>query len=137
MSDDSDVDGDYTVEQLQPTDMLADEEVGDILDRGYSPPDYPPHDYERAANEHETLDERLAEEEPDVVYDPDDDSERDADYPSGGEAGSVRAGRLVAPDGGVMSDDDEQLLASDVGVDGAGASAEEAAIHIIDPDQQY
>lgn len=135
MSDDSDVDdGDYTVEQLQPEDMLADEEVGDILDRGYSPPDHPPHDYARGNDIHETLDERLAEEEPDTAYDPDSDDGLDDDFPASDEVGGRRAGRLVGPDDGVMSDDDEQLLGTDVGVDGAGASAEEAAVHIIDPD---
>ncbi|MFT4200758.1 DUF5709 domain-containing protein [Gordonia sp. (in: high G+C Gram-positive bacteria)] len=127
MSDDSDeVDGDYNVEQLQPGDMLADEELGDVLDRGYSPPDYPPHDYERGNDVHETLDERLAEEEPDTTADADD---QDA---SSYEVGDQRAGRLVAPDEGAGPDVDEQLLATDVGVDGAGASAEEAAIHVID-----
>lgn len=133
MDDDFDDDGgDYTVEQLQPEDMLADEELGDVLDRGYSPPDHPPHDYDKNNFEHESLDERLAEEEPDVAYDPD--SDDDADYPASDEVGDVRAGRLVAPDEGVMSDDDEQMLGTDVGVDGAGASAEEAAVHIIEPD---
>ncbi|MFT3901233.1 MAG: DUF5709 domain-containing protein [Gordonia sp. (in: high G+C Gram-positive bacteria)] len=127
MSDDRDeVDGDYNAEQLQPEDMLADEELGDVLDRGYSPPDRPPHDYERGNDIHETLDERLAEEEPDV--DAANDDQDAASY----EVGDQRAGRLVAPDQGSGPDVDEQLLATDVGVDGAGASAEEAAIHVID-----
>ena len=125
MNDDiDDAGGDYTAEQLQPDEMLADEELTDVLDRGYSPPDHPPHDYE-----HESLDERLAEEEPDVGTGPD--ADRDADFPSADEVGGVRAGRLLGPDGGGMSDDNEQLLATDIGVDGGGASAEEAAIHII------
>ena len=79
-----------------------------------------------------SLDERLAEEVPDIAYDPD--SDDDADYPSSDEVGGPRAGRLVGPDEGVMSDDDEQMLGTDVGIDGAGASAEEAAVHVITPE---
>lgn len=119
--------GDYEIDQLQPEDTLADTELTDVLDRGYSPPDHRPAEHP----EHETLDERLAEEEPDVTDD-DVDAERDPDFPSSAEVGERRAGRLVAPDLGTQRDVDAQLLASDAGVDGAGASAEEAAIHIID-----
>ncbi|GED99188.1 DUF5709 domain-containing protein [Gordonia crocea] len=132
MSDESDVDGDYTGDQLQPDDMLADEELDDVLDRGYSPPDHPPHDYEKGDFEHESLDERLAEEEPEDTADPDNDLDSDADFPSSDEVGGTRAGRLVGPEDDILSDDYEQMLATDVGVDGAGASAEEAAVHIIE-----
>ena len=113
-------------DQLQPEDTLEDAEVGDILDRGYSPPDHAP-----GSHEHETLDSRLAEEEPDTSYDeaPGDD---DPDFPERAEVGNLRAGRLIAPDAGYGPDVDNQLLASDAGVDGAGASAEEAAMHYID-----
>lgn len=111
-------------DQLQPEDTLEDVEVGDVLDRGYSPPDYAP-----GSHEHETLDSRLAEEEPDTWSD---DEEADPDYPERIEAGNRRAGRLIAPDEGVGPDVDNQLLASDAGVDGAGASAEEAAMHYLD-----
>ena len=38
-------------------------------------------------------------------------------------------GRLVQPDGGYDMDVDGQEWARDVGIDGAGASAEEAAMH--------
>lgn len=113
-------------DQLQPEDTLEDQEVGDILDRGYSPPDYAP-----ATREHETLDSRLAEEEPDTSYDDADDGD-DPDYPERSEVGTRRAGRLIAPDEGFGPDVDNQLLANDAGVDGAGASAEEAAMHYID-----
>ncbi len=44
----------------------------------------------------------------------------------------MRAGRLVAPDGGSGVDDEKDLVGEDVGVDGAAASAEEAAVHVID-----
>jgi len=44
------------------------------------------------------------------------------------EVGNGRSGRLVLGDGG------EDFWAEDVGVDGAGASAEEAAVHLVDDD---
>jgi hypothetical protein len=49
--------------------------------------------------------------------------------------GDRRAGRLVAPDEGVDVDDESDLLASDVGIDGSAASAEEAAVHVIDGEE--
>ncbi len=45
-----------------------------------------------------------------------------------------RAGRLVAEDEGAHSDDEEDLVATDVGIDGGAASAEEAAIHVVEDD---
>jgi hypothetical protein len=44
----------------------------------------------------------------------------------------VRAGRLVAPDEGIGPDYDTDAIASDVGIDGGAASAEEAAMHIVE-----
>jgi hypothetical protein len=38
----------------------------------------------------------------------------------------------VAPDEGSHFDLEEELVASDVGIDGGAASAEEAAIHVVD-----
>ena len=114
-------------DQLQPEDTLDDRGVDDVLDEGYSPPDREPahlrhgmtREEQRAG---ETLDERLAEEEPDI-----DPYADDNDY---GEA-DPRAGRLVAPDEGFGEDVDKDEIAEDVGLDGAGASAEEAAVHVI------
>lgn len=120
----NDEEDDYEIDQLQPEETLADTELTDVLDRGYSPPDRDPGD-----REHETLDERLAEEEPDLAV-----GDYDADFPSDAEVGGRRAGRLIAPDMGTAVDVDAQLLATDAGVDGAGASAEEAAVHIIEPE---
>ena len=54
------------------------------------------------------------------------------DWLGDGEVGDARAGRLVAPDGGLGEDVEKDLVGEDVGVDGAGASAEEAAVHIIE-----
>ena len=45
--------------------------------------------------------------------------------------GDRRAGRLVDPDEGVREDEEKDLVAEDVGIDGAGASAEEAAMHVV------
>jgi hypothetical protein len=50
------------------------------------------------------------------------------------EAGTERAGRLVEPDQGAEMDTEKDLIASDVGIDGAGASAEEAAVHVVEDD---
>jgi hypothetical protein len=38
----------------------------------------------------------------------------------------------VAEDAGLAPDDEKDLVADDVGIDGAAASAEEAAVHTID-----
>ena len=66
-------------DQLQPSETLDDRGVDDVLDEGYSPPDREPahlrHPHE--VDEPETLDERLAEEEPDVSLDPDHDDDAD------------------------------------------------------------
>lgn len=85
----------------------------------------------------ETLDQRLAEELPDLVT-PDDDGIGDCDGTDGelldNEVGTARSGRLVAPDEGAHEDDESAMVATDVGIDGAAASAEEAAMHIVDED---
>lgn len=127
--DEADQSGDYETAQLQPEDTLENTELADVLERGYSPPDHRPAEHP----EHESLDERLSDEEPDVFESVEQiDAERDPDYPSGDQVGDRRAGRLVSPDEGVYRDTDAQLLAHDAGIDGAGASAEEAAVHVID-----
>jgi hypothetical protein len=72
----------------------------------------------------ESLDQLLAEEEPDLdPYADGDDSEYEPD---------PRAGRLVAEDEGEGEDDEPDLVARDVGIDGGAASAEEAAVHRLD-----
>lgn len=50
------------------------------------------------------------------------------------EVGDLRAGRLVAPDEGAHEDAEKDIIAEDVGIDGAAASAEEAAVHLVDED---
>ena len=119
-------------DQLQSEDTLVDRGVSDVLDEGYSPPDRIPasHRYGFTATEEhdgETLDQRLEQEEPDVTGS--DEYDENAEWPDDMEP-DQRAGRLVAPDEGMYEDEDQAPLAYDVGIDGAGASAEEAAMHV-------
>ncbi|WP_030931504.1 DUF5709 domain-containing protein [Streptomyces sp. NRRL S-646] len=127
---------------LDVEDTLVDDGVDDPLDRGWSPPDRPwaveRADVTAAERQHgETLDQRLAEELPDLVM-PDTDGIGDCEGTDGelldNEVGAARSGRLVAPDEGAHEDEESALVARDVGIDGAAASAEEAAMHIVDED---
>ncbi|MGW5035010.1 DUF5709 domain-containing protein [Streptomyces nigra] len=127
---------------LDAEDTLEEDGVDDPLDRGWSPPERPwavEHDGVTAAERHrgESLDQRLAEELPDLAT-PDGDGMGDAEDTDGElldeEVGAARSGRLVAPDEGAHEDDESALVATDVGIDGAAASAEEAAMHIVDED---
>ena len=124
---------------LEPEDSLDDRGVDDVLDEGYSPPERPlaVDDWGTTADEeagNEPLDARLAREQPeDDDYDSDglgDSSDTDGELVDD-EVGDVRAGRLVATDQGGAYDDDDELYATDVGIDGAAASAEEAAVHVV------
>ena len=119
-------------DQLQPEDTLDDRGVEDVLDEGYSPPEREP-DHLRHPEGGESLEERLDEEEPETWARSEE--ERDADILDGdvgGEVGGERSGRLTAPDEGSHEDVDKEMVAEDEGIDGAGASAEEAAMHTID-----
>jgi hypothetical protein len=127
---------------LDVEDTLVDDGVDDPLDRGWSPPERPwaveRDDVTAAERRHgETLDQRLAEELPELVMS-DGDGIGDCDGSDGelldDEVGATRSGRLVAPDEGVHEDEESALIATDVGIDGAAASAEEAAMHIVDGD---
>ena len=129
--------GSYSVDdedQLQPEDSLLDRGVEDALDEGYAPPDgwSPAEGYGNTPAEEfagESLDQRLAQE----VPEPDPYAAAAAeDEHVGGEVGNERAGRLVAEDEGLGEDEEKDLVADDIGIDGAGASAEEAAVHVID-----
>jgi len=94
----------------------------DPLDAGFIPNDRPTaiDNWGTTAEEMsqgEPLDLKLAQEEPDEP-----------------ETDERRSGRLVEDDEGVRADDTAQLIATDVGIDGGAASAEEAAVHIQDSD---
>ncbi|MCU1688375.1 MAG: hypothetical protein JWN61_3073 [Pseudonocardiales bacterium] len=121
--------GDPDAEYLDPAETLTGdgtpESLDEPLDTSYSPPDFQPvatrygtTDLEQALGE--SLDQRLAQEEPDIS--PDDISFDDED---------PRAGRLVAPDEGAHEDREKDEIAFDAGRAGYAASAEEAAMHIV------
>lgn len=125
--------------QLGVGDTLEDRGVADPLDEGISPAERPwvGAGWGVTAREEmigEPLDGRLARELPDGVAD-DGDGLGDASDTDGelwdDEVGDVRAGRLLARDSGGGSGRDADLWASDIGIDGAGSSAEEAAIHVV------
>lgn len=130
--------GDYSVDdENQPAaeDFLLDDDV-DEADRGYSPPErwsaaegYGNTPWEEAHGE--SLDQRVAQEipDPDPYAEDDDQDEQESDDEH--EVGDVRAGRLVSPDEGSHEDEEKDLVGRDVGIDGAAASAEEAAMHVV------
>jgi hypothetical protein len=127
-------------DQLQPQYSLNDRGVDDALDEGYSPPEKPSALLRHG--EHESLDDRLAEEvpEPDPYAEPEPEDNltvRDElENIDDGEVGDQRAGRLVDPNLGIGPDVDKDLIGQDVGIDAGAASAEEAAVHIV-PDDRY
>ena len=138
---------------LDPSDTLDGQPDGDPLEAGYLPTDrwsagmrFGSTEAEERAGE--SLDQLLAEEEPDITLDP---AEEEPDEATGeGEDGDEdagdedvdglllddgpdpRAGRLVAEDEGTHSDEEADLVAYDAGIDGGAASAEEAAVHVTD-----
>ncbi len=126
-------------DQLQPIDSLDDRGVEDVLDEGYSPAEKPIGSRAHGTTpaevaEGETLDERVAQEEPEV--DPYEEAHAGIpDEESGDDVGDARAGRLTAPDEGTREDAEKDLVAEDHGIDGAAASAEEAAVHVIEEDE--
>jgi hypothetical protein len=148
----------YSVDdETQPQstgDSLVDDDRGlsEPLDEGYSPPEkwsagqgFGNTPLEESMGE--SLDQRLEQElpEPDPYEVAEDEAARGdlaalvtEENPSvdegeaGGDVDGARAGRLVAPDEGVRTDTEKDLVATDVGIDGAAAGAEEAAIHVVD-----
>ena len=79
----------------------------------------------------EPLDGRLAREEPDVLdaVDLPADESHTADTPFA-EGSGQGIGRLVEPDEGARADTESDMVATDVGTDLGGYSAEEAAMHL-------
>jgi Family of unknown function (DUF5709) len=149
-------------EVLDSTDTLDGAPGDDPLDRGVVPPErwsagirFGTTEEEQA--EGESLDQLLAEEEPDDTLDlteaelsddeeeeeEEDEEDADEDDDAGDEdvdglllddGPDPRAGRLVAEDEGAHPDEEEDLVATDVGIDGGGATAEEAAVHVVEED---
>jgi hypothetical protein len=129
---------------LEPEDTLEDRGLSDVLDEGYSPPERPRAVEDTgttAAEQHdgESLDSRLARERPDTPpYSGDglgDSPDSDGELLDS-EVGDARSGRLVGPDEGTRDRDEatagDGTAGEDVGIDGGAASAEEAAVHIVD-----
>ena len=143
---------DYQVQDT--TDTLIGAPGDDPLDRGVVPPERWSGDIRRGdqGGQGESLDELLAEEEPDDtleltedeleiddeepedLYADEDAGDEDVDGLLLDDGPDPRAGRLVAEDEGAHPDDETDLVASDVGIDGGGATAEEAAIHVVEED---
>jgi hypothetical protein len=118
---------------------LGSDDVDDVLDTSYSPPEKPL-GVDRFGTtleeqeEGETLDQRLAQEVPDPALAVGDDDYVDEQADAGGEVADGRAGRQVDPDGGAEWDTEKDLVGREVGIDAGAASAEEAAVHVIDDD---
>lgn len=139
---------DYEV--LDTSDTLTGEPGDDPLDRGVVTPERwsAGMRFGTTAGEQregESLDQLLAEEEPDIAFDADDEEPSDvagdkdaADEDIDGllldDGADPRAGRLVAEDEGAHSDSEADLVATDAGIDGGAATAEEAAMHVVDED---
>lgn len=123
------------LDQIQSGDSLVDRGVDDVLDEGYVTPENwsvaqgfgnTPAEMRQG----ETIEQRVRQEEPEKEKD------RSPWNPEGEsrEVGSRRAGRLVDASGGYGGTDTEaQSIAHSVGIDGGAASAEEAAMHVIEP----
>jgi hypothetical protein len=125
MSPDPEYAGEGDSDQLSPDDTLLDRGV-DPLDEGIGAPERAPRHHwgetEWEQTHHEPLASRLEAEEPEVW-----DADRAVD--------ATRAGRLTVDVGADPDDDGERendVYAIDEGIAGAGASAEEAAMHWIE-----
>jgi Family of unknown function (DUF5709) len=177
--EESTLDQEETFDPLDEADNTMDRNAS-IYDTSWVPDDRPPKrdDFGNTLTEMregESLDQRLSEDEPDVLEqelgdpvdqilgrrsdtedDPNVEEDRDARLATeadqdpdveaivAAEGGATdlpapefeeqqpRAGRLVEPDEGLESDTEKDMIAYDAGISGAGASAEEAAVHITD-----
>ena len=122
-SDDIYVGAEFSADQ-GTSETLTGDNTQDPLEAGYSPPEKGSVEFRGRPTpneefEGESLDDKLAEEEPDVS---------EADLETAFE--DDRAGRLVAPDEGAHAVDEKDEIATDVGRDSYAATAEEAAVHI-------
>jgi hypothetical protein len=124
---------------LSPEESLDEDVFGEDIADGYSPAERPygvsawgVTSYEESR--HESLGRRLAREQPELTDEPEGDGIGDSVGTDGelidDQIGDRRAGRLVL---GALDDLDPRsdYWAVDAGIDGAGASAEEAAVHVV------
>jgi Family of unknown function (DUF5709) len=138
---------DYEV--LDTSDTLDGPPGDDLLDRGVVPPERWSAGVRFGTTageqrEGESLD-RLLSEEPDVAFDTGDEepseitgdedaADEDIDGLLLDDGPDPRAGRLVAEDEGAHQVSEADLVAHDAGIDGGAATAEEAAVHVVDED---
>ncbi|GEL94463.1 DUF5709 domain-containing protein [Cellulomonas composti] len=134
-SDDQALGSEGDSDQLPLEDTLVERGVGDLLDEGYSPPERERHTHYGETpweeRHRETIDQRIVQEEPEVW------EQRPRIT---GDREERRAGRLVEDDGALAAGGND-TFARDAGVSGGAASAEEAAVHLIDeeyvPEEDY
>jgi hypothetical protein len=139
---------DYTVDSA--SDTLSGDPGEEPADRGVAPPSHwtAGMRYALAGEEDsQSMDELLSEQEPDVLDELDEEpwdenaTGQEIRRLSRYEGSEPRAGRLVAPAedtddiGDTLVDSEATEVARDVGTDGGAASAEEAAVHVIDDDE--
>ncbi|WP_421743553.1 DUF5709 domain-containing protein [Cellulomonas sp.] len=123
-SPDPELDSEGDTDQLSSEDTLVDRGVEDLLDEGYTVPlrpranHYGETPWEEAHRE--TIDQRIGQEEPEV-WEARPRPERE----------EFRAGRLIEDDGAVEAGGTDGF-AIDAGISGGAASAEEAAVHLIE-----
>jgi hypothetical protein len=120
-------------ENLDPIEDLTGDDPDENEQTGYNPPDREPYNLRhvptpREEREGESLDQHLAEEEPEIWDSETADNDDLEEEP--------RAGRLVAPDEGAHEDREADEVATDVGPAGYASSAEEAAVHIVGEDRE-
>jgi len=124
---------------LSPEESLDEDEFGEDITDGYSPAERPwgvsawgVTSFEESR--HESLGRRLAREERELTDEPEGDGIGDSigtdGEPIDDQVGDRRAGRLVLGPKDEL-DPSSDYWATDAGIDGAGASAEEAAIHVV------
>jgi hypothetical protein len=143
---------DYSVQE--PVDSLTGGPGDDPTLRGVAPPERWSAGMRFGSTaeeqrEGESLDQLLAEEEPDPALELDDDLPEDGELSEDGDEDIAdeyvdglllddgpdpRAGRLVAEDEGAHPDAEADLVARDAGIDDGAATAEEAAVHVVEED---
>jgi hypothetical protein len=129
-------------EVLDASDTLAGPPGDDPLDRGVATPEHwsaPIRSGEQETGE--SLDQQLAEEEPDFDAEDygDEFDDLDENEPEGDirralleDGPDLRAGRLVTENEDGEEFSGEDLIARDAGIDSGASTAEEAAVHVLD-----
>ncbi|MEU0132915.1 DUF5709 domain-containing protein [Streptomyces sp. NPDC006296] len=133
---------DRPTDELDPENVIDEPDLDATLDTGYSPPEKPlgVTQYGTTAEEQregESLDRRLAREVPEddpLLVEEAHEAPED-NGPEEDDAGDARAGRLAVTDEEPGAARNNRTLGHDVGIDGGGASAEEAALHIQEDDE--